>query len=198
MQAGYVYIFHCDVIVIPTGAVPYKIGKSVDPSARVRDFAGYPADVTLVHSIRTNDAGWLEQHLQAYFLDRRAKAEWFALTEDDLHLLQRINILDRVPAGFIQGFPVVAAPEDRCVESENREPSLFPEGNYPLRTIEEAHEALKNSGWCLSWGEALFERLTLHVLVCQKDKNVICAVGRKPSEVLNRACRRAESVGLLT
>ncbi len=93
---GYVYVVEGD-----EGC--FKIGKSVNPEGRLAALnTGFHGDLGLVHQIRTDDMGWLENLLHRKFAGRRARGEWFLLSSQDVDRLRRVAVWDR-------GFPPLAA-----------------------------------------------------------------------------------------
>jgi predicted GIY-YIG superfamily endonuclease len=76
---GYVYI-------IRSTSGHYKIGRSTDPHKRFRQLTKTqgPYVYTLVNVIRTNDMYEAEREFHQRFEMKRARGEWFDLTEDDL------------------------------------------------------------------------------------------------------------------
>jgi hypothetical protein len=101
---GYVYFarLHAPVDCC-AGAIVVKVGKSGNPTERLKDFVGYPWRVELIHVIQTDDMGWLEPYLHRVFASWRMEGEWFQL-----------------PAGLVD-FYRMQQRMDRPVE-----PSLFP------------------------------------------------------------------------
>lgn len=80
MDSGYVYVMragpHC------------KIGKSVNPKSRLNSIQTSTAEkVELLRTIPTDAMGQLEGALQAKFINRHVRGEWFALTESDIKWL---------------------------------------------------------------------------------------------------------------
>ena len=80
MDSGYVYVMragpHC------------KIGKSVNPKSRLNSIQTSTAEkVELLRTIPTETMGQLEGTLQAKFISRHVRGEWFALTESDIKWL---------------------------------------------------------------------------------------------------------------
>lgn len=84
--AGYVYMG-----LMTTGAKRYyKIGKAVLVARRTDQISlQLPEDLTLVHSITTDDAYGIEAYWHKRFKHRNTKGEWFALSADDVKAFRR-------------------------------------------------------------------------------------------------------------
>jgi hypothetical protein len=81
---GFVYLAYCS-----TGH--YKIGFSKQPDKRIKHFdTQMPVDVTIIHTIETDDAPELEKVLQRHYRPKRQKGEWFALEKRDVETLKAI------------------------------------------------------------------------------------------------------------
>jgi hypothetical protein len=82
---GYVYLLRAN-----TGN--YKIGKTKDPSNRMRTFGiQLPFEVEYEHLIKSADMGRLEATLHKRFKDRRINGEWFDLSADDVAYIKSIG-----------------------------------------------------------------------------------------------------------
>lgn len=81
--AGYVYILKSD-------RGEYKIGRTVDPSNRLKTFTiKLPFRVEYELVIKSNDMARLEKELHTRFSHKRTTGEWFNLLEKDLDSLRR-------------------------------------------------------------------------------------------------------------
>lgn len=85
--AGYVYL-----IEAPGGL--YKIGRSVNPLARLSQIAPRAAGLKLVSYIATADSVWLERYMHEAFSHRRVRGEWFNLSEAESELFASIVTAD--------------------------------------------------------------------------------------------------------
>lgn len=84
-RAGYVYLVKAD-----NGY--YKIGRTVDPSDRIRTFGiKLPFRVEYEHVIKTDDMVGLERGLHEQFADKRADGEWFALSDEDVRYIKLLG-----------------------------------------------------------------------------------------------------------
>ena len=76
-KAGYVYLLHHDGL--------HKIGRTKSvPNRRTQIVAKMPHEVTLIHSIKTDDMVGLEALLHERYAEKRMNGEWFALNYDDI------------------------------------------------------------------------------------------------------------------
>lgn len=78
------------VYLIKSDSGSYKIGRSVDARARLKQLTGFPFGITLDHVIETNNAGRLESFLHKMFAHRRIKYEWFALVDADVAYIKSV------------------------------------------------------------------------------------------------------------
>lgn len=80
-KEGFIYIFECNN--------RYKIGKSKDPSERiksVRTVSPYP--VKLILQTKVNDQDKTEKMLHVMFNNKKINGEWFNLTDIDITTIQ--------------------------------------------------------------------------------------------------------------
>jgi hypothetical protein len=70
-----------------------KIGQTIDPDGRMRNFSYYPVKVWPLHMIHTDSMGWVELYLHDLFQKKRERGEWFRL---DLADVARVMKVDRV------------------------------------------------------------------------------------------------------
>lgn len=80
-KAGYVYLLHHDGL--------YKIGITTKLSRRLTQIGTkMPHEVTLIHSIKTDDIVGLETLLHERYATKRMNGEWFALCEEDVQAIK--------------------------------------------------------------------------------------------------------------
>jgi hypothetical protein len=76
---GVVYVLKAE------GHPHYKIGKTRQFTQRMSAFGiQLPFKVSLVHTLETDDIGWLERFLHKRFESKRVNGEWFLLNQDDI------------------------------------------------------------------------------------------------------------------
>lgn len=81
---GFVYVVKC--------GDHYKIGSSTDPQQRLRALqTAQPEAVTLVHTIESARYKYIERDLHRRFAGKRARGEWFALSDDDLAYIRGLS-----------------------------------------------------------------------------------------------------------
>ncbi len=94
---------YCYVIAGPGGL--YKIGRSVNPLARMSQIAPRDAGLELVTYVGTGNTVWLERYLHEAFSHRRVKGEWFFLSVADVRLLKivgpEVNTVDDLPSELV-------------------------------------------------------------------------------------------------
>ena len=72
------------------GALYYKLGKAVLVGRRTDQISiQLPAELTLIHSIPTDDAFGIEAYWHKRFKAKNVKGEWFTLTADDVRAFKR-------------------------------------------------------------------------------------------------------------
>ncbi len=78
----YVYLIRCERY--------YKIGRSKHPGLRKSKLESqWPHELTLVHSIRTDDPAGIEAYWHKRFSEKRVRGEWFRLTPADVRTFKR-------------------------------------------------------------------------------------------------------------
>ena len=79
---GYVYLMKAGRF--------YKIGRTNALGRRERELAiQLPEAAKVIHSIKTDDHGGIEEYWRRRFQDRRKNGEWFELTSQDLSAFRR-------------------------------------------------------------------------------------------------------------
>jgi hypothetical protein len=74
---GYIYLLY--------GGGYFKIGKTIDLSVRSRQISLHlPFEVTLIHSISTQDINEAEKYWHTKFKSKRLHGEWFSLSDKDV------------------------------------------------------------------------------------------------------------------
>jgi hypothetical protein len=72
-------------IYLLSGGGYFKIGKTTNLSIRSQQISlQLPFEVTLVHSISTDDIGEAERYWHTKFKSKRLNGEWFSLVDEDL------------------------------------------------------------------------------------------------------------------
>jgi DNA-binding XRE family transcriptional regulator len=85
---GFVYLIRSE-----NGLV--KLGASLMPRWRLKSLScGSPLPLELLHIIATNDMTWLEATLHERFREKRARGEWFRLSEEDVSSLLAVGRMD--------------------------------------------------------------------------------------------------------
>ena len=70
----------------------YKIGRSKDVSARMRNFATLaPFNFELIHTFPAHTFWKAERKLQNRYRDKRIKGEWYRLDQTDVEAVSRIS-----------------------------------------------------------------------------------------------------------
>jgi hypothetical protein len=68
----------------------YKIGKAVLLERRTDQISlQLPADLELVHAMRTDDAYGIEEYWHKRFAAKRTKGEWFSLSRQEIEVFRR-------------------------------------------------------------------------------------------------------------
>lgn len=84
-RPGYVYL-------IKSASGFYKIGRTKDPSDRIKTFSvKLPFEVEYDHLIETGDMCTLEQNLHDHFANQRVNGEWFSLTPEHVDFIKSIK-----------------------------------------------------------------------------------------------------------
>ncbi|HEY9750697.1 MAG TPA: GIY-YIG nuclease family protein [Allocoleopsis sp.] len=82
-KPGYVYVIHA------VGTDRYKIGKSVNPNARLTSLSKQaPYRLKLFLSFHVQDMSGAEKQLHRYFVDKQVNSEWFQLDDRDIEYLK--------------------------------------------------------------------------------------------------------------
>lgn len=86
LKEGYVYL-----ALLELGREKrYKIGKAVLVERRRDQIAlQLPADLKLIHTIRTDDAYGIEEYWHKRFSAKNTKGEWFVLSRQDVEAFRR-------------------------------------------------------------------------------------------------------------
>jgi hypothetical protein len=95
---GYVYLIH------DPNSHMVKIGRSVNPIARMSQIATRERSLVLVSYIATADNVWLERFLHEAFAHRRVRGEWFQLDFAEIDLFRQMNevdTLDDLPSAVV-------------------------------------------------------------------------------------------------
>lgn len=80
-QQGYVYLIG--------GGGFYKIGKAINLDRRLNQISPkLPFEVSLIHSIETDDISEMEEAFHEMFAPKRANGEWFRLNQEDIDYLK--------------------------------------------------------------------------------------------------------------
>lgn len=86
---GWVYVMHED------GQGLHKIGMSANVAKRLKTIkASSPSNVTLVHTIQTNDMARAEATLHFQMKEYRVKGEWFCLPSTEVKKLTEIKVMN--------------------------------------------------------------------------------------------------------
>ncbi len=79
---GHVYLFRSGKL--------YKVGRTNNVKRRWQEMATQvPGELTMIHSIKTDDPEGIEKYWHLRFAERRAKREWFQLTAADVIAFKR-------------------------------------------------------------------------------------------------------------
>lgn len=115
MDKGWVYVLKC--------GDAYKIGHTRSSVQQRLTGArlGNPLEVTLFHTMESDDPGRAEKYLHLCFATQRIRNEWFALTESNIKWLLRIKtistkFLDRFDLTQPKPPARMTAIEARCIE----------------------------------------------------------------------------------
>jgi Meiotically up-regulated gene 113 len=85
-ELGYVYLMKAGRF--------YKIGRTNALGRRERELAiQLPEAAKVIHSIKTDDPGGIEEYWHRRFQDRRKNGEWFELTSQDLAAFRRRKLM---------------------------------------------------------------------------------------------------------
>jgi len=69
----------------------YKIGTSVDPERRLRDFSASPIPVELVWASQAQGAKEIERRFHKLFKEKRCHSEWFKLDDADIEYIKKMG-----------------------------------------------------------------------------------------------------------
>lgn len=87
-ESGYVYLVRAE-------SGEYKIGRSKNVHARIRNFATLaPFDFELIHSFPAHIFWKAEKNLQNRFHSKRIKGEWYRLEQADVEAICRISAFE--------------------------------------------------------------------------------------------------------
>jgi Meiotically up-regulated gene 113 len=79
------------VYVVKNNYGQYKIGRSFRLAQRLQTLnSEYKENLTLIHTIETNDTVVLERSLHKVYKDKNIKGEWFRLTKEDVKNIMNI------------------------------------------------------------------------------------------------------------
>ncbi len=86
---------HGFVYLVKSNTAHYKIGKSIHPKQRVKEFVDgnvlLPIEFDLQHTIETDNCHNLEKLFHNKYAKNRVRGEWFVLDEQDIERIKRIN-----------------------------------------------------------------------------------------------------------
>lgn len=79
-NCGYVYLVKLDK--------HYKIGISVSPDERLKEFTLLPYELENILILKVKDYDKREKELHEHFADKRVRGEWFELNEEDIEYIK--------------------------------------------------------------------------------------------------------------
>lgn len=73
----------------------YKVGFGKDAKQRLADIDSTlsPFEMSIVHTIRTDDVYVIESSLHQYFADKWMRGEWFRFSDEDLSLIKSLKAI---------------------------------------------------------------------------------------------------------
>ncbi len=84
-ESGFVYLLESSIGL-------YKIGMAKNVDKRMAAFSGLPFEVSLICSIEAHNMRHLEKALHYKYAEKWVRAEWFALTPDDVKYIKGLAV----------------------------------------------------------------------------------------------------------
>ena len=108
-KAGYIYIIHC------VGFPYYKIGRSVNPKARIASLQiGIPFELQIEYAIAVKDMADVEYRVSRLYNSKCVRGEWYLLTDIELEEVKKelISLKDSVYVG--KTYPAYVRQHPNC------------------------------------------------------------------------------------